>query len=792
MHDDKKNMNEGLELNGKPIPGYPTGVEGLFASNEDIQKARDEMEEEMTHVEQAHSPELSRLESFLSGFFEDARKWKEDETDTQALIVDSLNRRNGKYSIEKMSKINEAGSSDVFIGLTGVKCRTFESWVHDVYVNSGKKRTWALKPTPIPDLPNEEKERIASEALLQFAREVDQGAEPDESRAYQIASNLRSKIVQENYQISLEKAAKMSKFIHDQLIEGGWVKAFSDAVMDLSSSKACIIKGPIVRNRLKKKGWKKKGKKTVPDVGYEKVITFERVSPLDLYPGRTNKSVNDGPIAEKMFISKESLLSNREEKGYIKDNIEYVCKMGAADSSLYDMNFSDEIEEVERREHDPINMHMHMSPELEAIEYWCHSSGSMLPDYGITKDMNGKKLDPLMDYDINVITVSGLIVFISLNEDILCRRPYSVYGFAKEIGGFWYQGIPELLKNEQDIANAAARAMVNNLGIASGPQVVIPDINRIPEGEDFTAMYPWKIWQGVNTGGSNAPLVEFFQPDSRAGEMLNIMNSAIRLADTTLEMPAFATGPERVAGAGRTSSGLAMLMSTSNRGLKRVLLGLDRYVYQDIIEKLYDYNMMFEEDDSIKGDMNFMSEGIVSLIMKEQLSDKRINLLQATNNEFDMKILGLDGRAKILSDAMEALESDYDDIKPTRAKIKQLINQEETLQQQRIQENQMRIQKEQAMLERESAVAQAELQIEQQKLQLKAQEIEAKDRNTNKELDIRASKQEQALYRDLINKQEKESQGEMLNNLASFQGGDEDELTATEQQGETGDQTTGG
>ena len=64
------------------------------------------------------------------------------------------------------------------------------------------------------------------------------------------------------------------------------------------------------------------------------------------------------------------------------------------------------------------------------------------------------------------------------------------------------------------------------------------------------------------------------------------MNSAIRLADTTLEMPAFATGPERVAGAGRTSSGLAMLMSTSNRGLKRVLLGLDRYVYQDIIEKL--------------------------------------------------------------------------------------------------------------------------------------------------------------------------------------------------------------
>ena len=726
MHDDKKHMKEGLELNGKPIPGYPTGIDGLIATREEIVKAQDEMEEALENVQAAAEvPELSQLESFLSSFFEDARKWKEDETDIQALIIDSLNRRNGKYSIEKMSKINEAGSSDVFIGLTGVKCRTFESWVHDVYINSGKKRTWA------------------------------------------------------------------SKLIHDQLMEGGWIKAFSDAVMDLSSSKACIIKGPIVRNRLKKKGWKKKGNKTVPDVGYEKVITFERVSPLDLYPGRTNKTVDDGPIAEKMFISKESLLSNKEEKGYIKENIEYVCKMGSEYSHLYDLNFSDEIEDLERREQDRLNMTHHMSPDLEATEYWVHCSGSMLPEYGITKDNKGNKLDPLMDYDINVITVSGYIVFISLNEDIMSRRPYSVYGFAKEIGGFWYQGIPELLKNEQDIANAAARAMVNNLGIASGPQVVIPDINRIPEGEDFTAMYPWKIWQGINTGGTNAPLVEFFQPDSRAGEMLNIMNSAIRLADSTLEMPAFSTGPERVTGAGRTSSGLAMLMSTSNRGLKRVLLGLDRYVYQDIIEKLYDYNMMFSEDDSIKGDMNFMSEGIVSLIMKEQLSDKRINLLQATNNEFDMKILGLDGRAKILADAMEALESDYDDIKPTRAKIKQLIQQEETLQQQRIEENQVKIQKEQAMLERESAVAQAELQIEQQKLQLKAQELEAKDRNTNKELDIRASKQEQSLYQDIIRKGEKEDQNDLLNRLADIEGGGANEPAATEQPGETGDTATG-
>ena len=55
----------------------------------------------------------------------------------------------------------------------------------------------------------------------------------------------------------------------------------------------------------------------------------------------------------------------------------------------------------------------------------------------------------------------------------------------------------------------------------------------------------------------------------------------------------------------------------------------------------------------------------------------------APNNEFDQKILGLDGRAKILSDAMESLETDYDDIAPSQEKIAALIQQQSLLQQQK-------------------------------------------------------------------------------------------------------------
>ena len=61
--------------------------------------------------------------------FNDAKDWKENESNIQATIIDNLNRRNGEYSPDKLAKIKESGSSDVFIGLTGVKCRAFESFV---------------------------------------------------------------------------------------------------------------------------------------------------------------------------------------------------------------------------------------------------------------------------------------------------------------------------------------------------------------------------------------------------------------------------------------------------------------------------------------------------------------------------------------------------------------------------------------------------------------------------------------------------------------------------------------
>jgi len=753
MEDETHYKDTGVGLSGKPVEGTPVGdgSNGLLhvASVAQIEAAQKDAEEIAARaMQQDDRPMLKNIERYLGNVFEDCRAFKEDETDTQKLMLDSLNRRNAKYDAEKNAKIAAINSSDVFLGVTGVKCRAFESWVHDIYMNAKRKRTWDLKPTPIATIPPEDSRNITKTVMEAYEYAQNQGAEMSEVDAYQMASDMRADIIKADYELAGERAENMSRKIHDQLTEGGWVKAFSDCIMDISSSKAGILKGPVVRRRKIRSGWTEdKNGNSVPKIEMAEIMTVERVSPLDFFPGRANETVNDGPVCERLTISRSSLVENREEPGYIQKNIEHIA-MHSTFPTQTPSTLQSERDLAEGR--DTQTPSSSSGPSLPAIEIWCKCLGRDLIDFGIIKDNDGKKLDPLLDYDINAMTIDGLIVYITLNEDELGRRPYSVYGYAKEIGGFWFMGIPELITSEQDIINAAARSMVNNLGIASGPQVIINDVNRFPPGEDITSMHPWKIWQGTNMGSSNAPLVTFFQPDSRSAEMLSVIREATRITDSTLEMPSYSYGNDKVSGAGRTASGLSMLMGSSNRGLKRILLGIDRYIFQTVVERMYDWNMKHLEDQSIKGDMNFISEGIVSLIMREQLADRRMGLLQATNNEFDMKILGLDGRAKILGDAIEVLESDYDDIKPSEEKIQRLIQEETMLQQQRIQKNQIEIEREQALIEREAAVEMEKIDLERQKLMLEVQKVERVDKTANRELDIRASKQSQGMIEKIF------------------------------------------
>ena len=460
--------------------GMPTGQSGYgmlhVASAEEVVKA--ERAAETKAAESMSPPEnkLIGLEGYLWDIFEDARKWKEDETDIQATMIDCLMRKNGEYPPQKLKDLRAAGSSEAFLGLTGIKCRAIEAFIHDVYMNAKRKRTWALKPTPIVDLPKEDKDRIKAEVLAHF-QESEKEVTPQD--AYTMASEMRAKIITESYELASKKAENMSRLVHDQLIEGGWIKAMTEGILDLSTMKAMIIKGPILRERTVRTGWKD-GK-----VNFAKKITptFTRTSPLDLYPSRYSEDVDGAPLCEKINIDRSSLAENRTKPGYQTAAIEEILQSGpvAVTSSPMDQQRED-AENRENPDSAPVSNPKTIGSTLRGIEYWTSCRGKDLIDQGVIVDGDGKAIDWILDYEINAITINKRIVYVDFNMDPLKRRPYSVTGFAKEIGSFWYKSPPELLKDPQDIVNAATRAMVNNLSWSSGPQIIVYDINKLPPG----------------------------------------------------------------------------------------------------------------------------------------------------------------------------------------------------------------------------------------------------------------------------------------------------------------------
>jgi hypothetical protein len=334
----------------------------------------------------------------------------------------------------------------------------------------------------------------------------------------------------------------------------------------------------------------------------------------------------------------------------------------------------------------------------------------MLIEYGLSVDNDGKQLRNNTEYAAEVIQVGTEVLFASLNPDKLERHPYSSTSWSKVAGSFWGEGVPELLHPVQDVCNASLRALVNNMGVSSGPQMSISDIDRIPDGEDVTDIYPFKIWQFTNERSITTDPVKFFSIPSNANELYTIYENFKRQADDDSGIPAYAYGNERTAGAGRTASGLSMLMTGASRGIKKVIRNVHRDVISPCLVRLYDWDMQFVDDPKIKGDAEIVAIGAVAVLTREQAATRRMELLNMTNNPTDLKLIGLHNRAQILREALDTLEFDGDRHVLTDDEIDEMLKSDAQAQSQ--------------IQQAEQQAAQSTIQLEQEKVGIDQQEAD--------------------------------------------------------------------
>lgn len=577
------------------------------------------------------------------------------------IMLRAMRQRNGEYEADKLRAIRAQGGSEVYMMLTEVKCRAAESWLRDILMDSGTP-PWDLHATPIPDLSEGHNEEIQSAFAEQIIAMIEAtGQAPNQTEVLELkemaAQQLRFKMLQ----AAQNRVDKMKIKIEDQFAQGGWAEAFNEFITDLVTFPCAFVKGPVVR-RQRHLEWSKTPEGTTTVTSGERLAPeFERVDPFKIYPEPGITRINDGYLFEHHKLSRSEMSDLIGVPNYDDDAIRKVLDLGPNQSWIQE-HIEQEREEEERK----FYTEMRPTDMFDVLEFWGKVSGAMLREWGMTEE---EIPDKAREYDANVWLAGNYVIKAVLNYDPLGEKPYTKTSFIKSPGAFWGRGIPEIIEDLQGVCNAAARALVNNMGIASGPQVEV-NLERIPPNEDITQMYPWKIWQVTNDPlGSSAPAVRFNQPNDNANTLMGVYERFSRLADDHSGIPAYIYGDTDVKGAGRTASGLSMLMGSAGKGIRQVVMHIDNDVIKPIVHRQFVYNMRYDEDESIKGDAEVIARGAVNLAVKETTNIRRVEFLNATGNEIDMQIMGPEGRAAILREIAKGLQMPVDEIIPSREKL---------------------------------------------------------------------------------------------------------------------------
>lgn len=581
-------------------------------------------------------------------------------------MIDALRSRRGEYDERTLQRIRQQGGSEIYMLLFATKARQAKALLVDVLIGSGADKSWTISPTPAPNLPPDEVAAIV-QAMVQEAAQAEMMGMPmttaDIRQRLLDASEELTHQIEETAQIYAQRAERK---IEDQLVEGGWIEAINQFLDDLMVYKTAFIKGPVVRNAKQLRWGEGPDGRMQPQVTSEKKLEWERVDPLNIYPAPWCRTTQDGFLIERQKLSRSDLLALSGIEGYSDDAIRAVLDMHGSGGLHEWLSVDSQRDTAEGRE----LTHASQSSDLmDALQFWGSVSGKMLREWGM--DQN-EVPDEAQEYDIEAWLIGSTVIKAVLNPDPLGRRPYFSDGFSRLPGSFWHNSLFDVTRDCQDMCNSSARALANNLGISSGPQVAV-NVDRLPIGESITQMFPWKVWQfSTDPMGSSAPAIDFFQPNSNAGELMAVFQRFSDLADDYSGIPKYMTGGTGgTGGAGRTASGLSMMLGNASKQIKQLVGSIDIHVVGPAIERAYEWNMQFGNDPDIKGDLQVQARGALSLVTKEMAQMRRQEFLMATGNPVDMQIIGMDGRAELLREATKGLNMNPDKVVPSVSRLKQ-------------------------------------------------------------------------------------------------------------------------
>lgn len=664
-------MNETL-VPTSPIPQGATPVVGGGLVRM-VSAAQLESENHPSATDINNAPLMQGLAAHVRSAWELHKRAKEE---VEQRMLRSERQRRGEYEPDILRDIKDAGGSELFMMLTSNKCRAAKAWILDTLLGVGDDKPWGLRPTPIPDLPPTvaaSVQRLAIGEIRDFIMAT--GTQPTPEQTDEVIVRIKDRILANARAQAKLRAKRMEDKMEDQLLEGNFREALVEFIDDYVQFPAAIMKGPVVRNKPRLQ-WLPSESGFEMHVENKLVEEWERVDPYRFYPAPHATDVNDGDTIELHRMTRTQLNGLIGVEGYSEDAIREVLDAYGAGGLREWLRIDSDRKQMDEQMHVIESNPTHL---IDAIQYMGSVQGKHLIEWGMDE---AAVPDPLKDYECEVWLIGSWVIKAVVNPHPLGQKPYYKACYEEIPGSFWGNAVPDLCRDSQTQCNTAARSIANNMSIASGPQVVY-NVDRLPSGENLSKMYPWKVWQTTSDPYANqGKPVEFFMPTSIANELMSIYTFFSNLADETTGVPRYMTGDASVGGAGRTASGMSMLMSNAGKSVKAVISNLDLRLFTPLLERLYYHNMRFSDDNELKGDVTIVARGSSALILKEQQQVRVNEFLQlALSSPAVQGIVGEEAIAEMLRYGAKNLDFDTDSLIPPAEIIRARIAQQQQQQQ---------------------------------------------------------------------------------------------------------------
>ena len=405
-------------------------------------------------------------------------------------------------------------------------------------------------------------------------------------------------------------AKKMEKKIHDQLEESNASKKLRTAAFECALFGTGVMKGPFAVDK-EYPHWDDEGNykpriKTMP--------MCDSVSVWNFYPDPDANNMDEAEyVIERHKMSRSQLRALKRRPFFRSNSIDLSLTYGESyKKEWWEQAMEDDSVET-------------ATERFEVLEFWGFVDREILEEHDVDIPKELKNSDQL---NVNVWVCNGQVLRLVMNPFNPQIIPYYAVPYEVNPYSFFGVGLAENMDDTQTLMNGFMRMAVDNAALSGNLLIEIDENNLVP-GQDLS-IYPGKVFR--RQGGAPGQSIFGTKFPNVSNENMQMFDKARVLADESTGLPSFSHGQTGVSGVGRTASGISMLMSAANGSIRTVIKNVDDYLLGPIGKAFFSFNMQFDHDPDIKGDLEVKARGTSSLMANEVRSQRLMQFLQVVQN----------------------------------------------------------------------------------------------------------------------------------------------------------------